>query len=229
MSDKRQVNPRGGPPSSKGGGNAPPPSKRLKPGSTATSFARGAVIAGRYRIGSRIGAGGMGVVYAAIEIETGHEVALKALNATAMTTENLRRFRREAQTAASIKHRHVCAVRYLGVEAGTPFIVMERLLGETLRRRLTEMGRTSASDAVTIMIQVLEGLSAAHGAGVLHRDIKPANIFITTPRGDSPVVKVIDFGLAKMIPTTAWKPRPEAPDEELSAITTTDVIPGTPF
>jgi serine/threonine-protein kinase len=106
---------------------------------------------------------------------------------------------------------------------------MERLLGETLRRRLTEMGRTSASDAVTVMIQVLEGLSAAHGAGVLHRDIKPANIFITTPRGDSPVVKVIDFGLAKLIPTTAWKPRPEAPTEELSAITTTDVIPGTPF
>ena len=105
---------------------------------------------------------------------------------------------------------------------------MERLLGETLRQRLTEMGPTSASDAVTIMIQLLEGLAAAHSAGVLHRDIKPANIFLTTPRGESPAIKIIDFGLAKLIPTTAWKPRPEAPTEELSAITTTDVIPGTP-
>lgn len=201
--------------------------KRLKQGTTA--FVRGAIIADRYRIGAKIGAGGMGIVYAAIEIETGREVALKALNATAFTTENLRRFRREAQTAASVKNRHLCEVHYLGVETGTPFIVMERLLGETLRRRLNEVGPTSASDAVTIMIQLLEGLAAAHAAGVLHRDIKPANIFLTTPRGEPPAIKVIDFGLAKLIPTTAWKPRPEAPPEELSAITTTNVIPGTPF
>jgi len=228
MSEKRQTIRRtGAPPSSKSGAEAPPTSRRLKQGTTA--FVRGALIADRYRIGAKIGSGGMGVVYAALELETGREVALKALSATAFTTENLRRFRREAQTAASVKNRHLCEVHYLGVEAGTPFIVMERLFGETLRRRLTEAGPTSASDAVTIMIQLLEGLAAAHGSGVLHRDIKPANIFITTPRGEPPVVKVIDFGLAKLIPTTSWKPRPEAPPEELSAITTTDVIPGTPF
>lgn len=189
----------------------------------------GAVIAGRYQIGARIGAGGMGVVHAATELSTGREVAIKALNATAFTTENLRRFRREAQMAASVKHRHLCAVHYLGVEAGTPFIVMDRLVGETLRRRLRETGAMAAADAVTIMLQLLDALSAAHSAGVLHRDIKPANIFITAPRGEPPAIKLIDFGLAKLIPTTAWRPRPEAPSEELSAITATDVIPGTPF
>lgn len=208
-------------------GAVAPPSKRLK--QNATAFVPDAVIAGRYRLGSKIGAGGMGVVHAAVELDTGLEVAIKALNTRAFTTENLRRFRREAQTAASVKNRHLCAVHYLGVESGTPFIVMERLLGETLRRRLTDMGPTSPSDAVTIMIQLLEGLAAAHTAGVLHRDVKPANIFITTPRGESPFIKVIDFGLAKLIPTTEWKPRPDSPPEELSAITTTDVIPGTPF
>ena len=226
MNDKRQVNRKTGPRSSKG---AIPslPSKKLT--QNTAPFARGAIIAGRYKIVSKIGSGGMGVVYAAIEMETGREVALKGLHARAFTTENLRRFRREAQTAASVKNRHLCAVYYLGVEAGTPFIVMERLAGETLRRRLTEAGPVSASDAVTIMIQLLDGLEAAHVAGILHRDIKPANIFIITPRGESPVIRVIDFGLAKLIPTAVWKPRPEAPTEELSAITTTDVIPGTPF
>lgn len=195
----------------------------------ATSFSEGTVVASRYVIGSKIGRGGMGVVYEAVETATGQEVAIKALNAPAFTTENLRRFRREAQTAASVKHRHLCAVHYLGVESGTPFIVMERLYGETLRSRLTGSGPLSPADAVTIILQVLEGLSAAHAAGVLHRDVKPANIFITTPRGTSPSIKIIDFGLAKLIPATAWKPRPEAPAEELSAITTTDVVPGTPF
>lgn len=190
---------------------------------------RGDVIADRYEIGAKIGSGGMGVVHSAVEIATGREVAIKALSAGTFTTENLRRFRREARTAASVKHRHLCEVHYLGVAEGTPFIVMERLHGETLRRRLTAIGPTSASDAVTILLQLLEGLSAAHQAGVLHRDIKPANIFITTPRGDVPFIKVIDFGLAKLIPTTAWKPRPGAPPEELSAITTTNVVPGTPF
>jgi serine/threonine-protein kinase len=208
-------------------GERTPGSKQLR--RNAPGLVDGTIVAGRYQIGARIGSGGMGVVHAAVEISTGREVAIKALNATAFTTENLRRFRREARTAASVKHRHVCAVHYLGVEAGTPFIVMERLTGETLRRRLSETGPTSAADAITIMLQLLEGLSVAHAAGVLHRDIKPGNIFITTPRGDSPAIKIIDFGLAKLLPATAWKPRPEVPPEELSAITTTDVIPGTPF
>ena len=114
MSEKRQVSRRIVPSSSKGAVEPSPPSKKLT--QKATAFVRGAVIAGRYRIGSKIGHGGMGVVYAAVEIETGREVAIKALSARAFTTENLRRFRREAQTAASVKNRYLCAVHYLGVE-----------------------------------------------------------------------------------------------------------------
>jgi serine/threonine-protein kinase len=171
----------------------------------------------------------MGVVYSATELATGQEVAIKALAAKAFSTANLRRFRREAETAASVKNRHLCIVHHLGVEAGRPFIVMERLRGETLRQRLKDGGPLSATDTVSIMIQLLEGLSAAHGAGILHRDIKPSNIFLTSPAGAAPVVKLIDFGLAKLLPATAWTPRTDMPLDEMSAITTTDVIPGTPF
>jgi len=103
------------------------------------------------------------------------------------------------------------------------------LRGETLRRRLTETGPLSTADAVTIMIQMLEGLAVAHAGGVLHRDIKPSNIFITTPRGAAPSVKIIDFGLAKLLPPAAAKPQLVSLAEEYSAITTTDMIPGTPF
>jgi serine/threonine protein kinase len=171
----------------------------------------------------------MGVVYSASELETGGDVAIKALNLKAFTTANLRRFRREAQMASSVRNRFVCQVSYLGVEQGAPFIVMERLRGETLRRRLTETGPMSPTDAVTVMIQMLEGLSAAHAGGVLHRDIKPSNIFITTPRGAAPSIKIIDFGLAKLLPVAATTPKLESLAEEYSAITTTGMIPGTPF
>ena len=175
-----------------------------------------------------IGTGGMGVVYGATDDETGDDVALKALPVQGSTAMHLRRFRREAQIASSVKHRYVCEVKHLGVDRGRPFIVMERLHGETLRQRLRDSGALSAIDAVTMMLQILEGLSAAHAAGVLHRDVKPSNVFVTTPRGSVPAIKIIDFGLAKLLPRTVWKPRPEAPPEELSAITTADVIPGTP-
>ncbi len=192
----------------------------LAPG---TLFGRG------YRIGERIGSGGMGVVYSAIEVATHDEVAIKVLGASAASPQNVRRFRREGQTAASVVHRRCCRVLGVGVDRGAAYIVMERLEGETLRRRLIESGPLSAADAVAVMMQLLEGLSAAHAVGVLHRDIKPGNIFLTTPRGAAPSIKIIDFGLAKLLPSTAWNPRDATPDEEMSAITTTDVVPGTPM
>ena len=193
-------------------------------------LAPGALFGRRYRITSQIGAGGMGVVYGAVEVATNAEVAIKVLGASAVSPQNIRRFRREAQTAASVVHRRCCQVLGVGVDGGAPYIVMERLEGETLRRRLIETGPVSAADAVAIMLQMLEGLSAAHAAGVLHRDIKPGNIFVTTPRGAPPSIKIIDFGLAKLLPASAWTGRgPTDDEEEVSAITTTDVVPGTPM
>lgn len=192
-------------------------------------LAPGTLFARRYRIEERIGAGGMGVVYSAVEAATRTEVAIKVLSASATTPQNVRRFRREGQTASAVLHARCCRILGVGMEGASPYIVMERLEGETLRRRLSETGALSAADAVSVMLQLLEGLTAAHAVGVLHRDIKPGNIFITTPRGAAPSIKIIDFGLAKLIPQTAWAPRSSEPPEELSAITTTNVVPGTPM
>jgi len=194
------------------------------------TLAIGHVVGRRYRVDSTLGSGGMGVVYSATDIQTGREVAIKVLSAAAFTATNLRRFRREAQMASSLENRYLCRVFYLGVEAETPFIVMEKLSGETLRTRLLALGPLDASDAVTVMLQVLEGLSAAHAKGVLHRDVKPANVFVTSPRRASFSIKIIDFGLSKLLPRTAWIPREETPRaEEISAITATNVVPGTPY
>ena len=192
-------------------------------------LAPGTLFARRYRIEQRIGAGGMGVVYGAVEAATCVQVAIKVLSASAATPQNVRRFRREGQTAAAVVNARCCRILGVGMEGASPYIVMERLEGETLRRRLSETGPLSAVDAVSVMLQLLEGLTAAHAVGVLHRDIKPGNIFITTPRGAAPSIKIIDFGLAKLLPATAWRPRASMPPEDMSAITTTDVVPGTPM
>lgn len=184
-------------------------------------FAPGVVLAGRYRLASHLGRGGMGVVWSATDLETGLEVAIKALVAEAYTAENLRRFRREAQSAAALENRYVCAVHHLGVFGGAPFIVMERLRGEPLAQRLDETGALPASEAVSIMLQLLEGLAAAHDAGVLHRDVKPANVFITTPRGTTTSIKIIDFGLARRL-------RRVTDTDEVTNITKLNTIPGTP-
>jgi eukaryotic-like serine/threonine-protein kinase len=183
----------------------------------------GHVVAECYYVNEIIGTGGMGTVYGALDVRTGREVALKALHARVFTTESLRRFRREAESASRVRHPHMCEVRHLGIAKGTPFIVMERLRGETLKRRLDEEGPLAAADAVTILIQMLDALAAAHAVGVLHRDVKPANVLITTPRGQSPWIKIIDFGLARFLPQARARG-----GEEATAITGTDVIAGTP-
>ena len=192
-------------------------------------IAPGTILGRRYQLHSKIGAGGMGVVYGAIEMSTGEEVAIKVLSSEAATPQNVRRFRREAHTAAAVKNRYCCQVLGAGVDAGAPYIVMERLEGETLRRRLQDDGALSAADAVSIMLQILEGLSAAHAVGVLHRDIKPGNIFLTTGRGAPPTIKIIDFGLAKLLLMTKWHLRTSMGQEDMSSITSTDVVPGTPM
>ena len=191
----------------------------------------GSVIAGRYRVMSLIGKGGMGCVYAAREVDSGAEVAVKALNPRMLSTTNLRRFRLEAEVAVAVRHRHLCDVRHLGVENGIPYIVMERLFGETVRARLRDTGALPAAEAIAISLQLLEALDAAHAAGIIHRDVKPGNVFITTERGRAPSIKVIDFGLAKLLPS--WSPRAgtAAPVENqgLSSLTRTAVVPGTPY
>ena len=143
---------------------------------------------GRFRVVGRLGEGGMGVVYAAEDEELQREVAIKLLREEHGGSPALLR---EARAAARLRHPAVCTVYEVGDHAGRPFLVMERLEGETLGAQLAH-GPKSAVEACAILAQTLEGLQALHAAGLVHLDLKPANIFVT-PYG----IKLLDFGLSR--------------------------------
>ena len=148
-----------------------------------------------YRILDRIGAGGMGVVYRARDERLGRDVAVKLLpEVFAADLKRLARLEREARLLASISHPHIAAIYGLEVEEEKRFLVLELIKGETLAQRLAK-GPLPLEEALEVGCQVAEGLAAAHEKGVIHRDLKPANIKIT-PEGE---VKVLDFGLAKLV------------------------------
>jgi hypothetical protein len=156
-----------------------------------------------YRIVSQLGAGGMGVVYAAEDPRLNRQVALKFVpEDLAHDPHSLARLRSEARTASGLNHPNICTIYDIGEYEGRPFIVMELLKGQTLRERM-ETGRLKITEAVEIGIQASEGLFWAHSKDVIHRDIKPANLFLC----DQGPLKILDFGLAKQI---AAQPGPEA-------------------
>lgn len=149
----------------------------------------------RYRPGVRLGAGGMGEVFAAEHVDLGRQVALKILYPQHSSNSVItRRFRMEARAIASLSHPNLVQVLDFGITAdGRLFYAMERLVGQTLRERIVAHGRIDVIEAVRIGASVARGLSAAHAVGLVHRDLKPENIFLTQDGG----VKLLDFGVAK--------------------------------
>jgi serine/threonine-protein kinase len=186
------------------------------------SLEAGQVIQGKYRITRLLGEGGMGAVYQGENVRIHRKVAIKVLHAA--FTENqevVQRFEREAQAAGHIGNDHILEVLDLGqLDDGDLFLVMEYLDGEALSDRVRKLGRMSPEQMVPLMLEVLEGLAAAHDAGIIHRDLKPDNIFILKEKaGHKDFVKIIDFGISKFQPMSG----------EGMKMTKTGAMMGTPY
>jgi serine/threonine-protein kinase len=166
----------------------------------------------RYEVRSLIGAGGMGEVYLAQDTQLERTVALKVLpESVAADKQRMQRFIREAKTASALNHPNILTIFEIGHADATHFIATEFIEGETLRQRLTS-SRMKLSDALSIAIQTADAIAAAHEAGVIHRDIKPENIMLRKRDG---YVKVLDFGLAKLITQPPVTVDPEAATKQL--------------
>jgi serine/threonine protein kinase len=150
---------------------------------------------GPYRVLQVLGAGGMGVVFQAEDVQLQRPVALKALlPALAASTTAHQRFLREARSAAAIDHDHIVHIYQVGEDRGVPFLAMQFLQGEPLDQRLKRERKPPLAEVLRIGRETAEGLAAAHAKGLIHRDIKPANLWLEGERG---CVKILDFGLAR--------------------------------
>ena len=194
------------------------------PHDAATSWAEvqpGTTLAGRYVVEGVLGQGGMGVVLGALDRTTGFEVALKVLlPGGAKIDGGKERFLREARAASSLSGPHVALVIDTGtLPDGTPYMVMERLFGQDLRVELYQRGRLPHLEAAGLLLQACEALAEAHGRGIVHRDLKPGNLFLAQQIDGSIALKVLDFGLAKVVEGMEINPE---------GLTRTGVVVGSP-
>jgi eukaryotic-like serine/threonine-protein kinase len=166
-----------------------------------TPIIPGSVLAGKYRVERIIGQGGMGLVVEARHIALDERVALKfLLPEYAQHPEAATRFIREARAAAKIKSEHVARVSDVGnLDSGAPYMMMEFLEGADLSQTLEKLGVLPVEDAIDYIIQGCEAIAEAHQHGIVHRDLKPANLFLSKRPDGTPIVKVLDFGISKVI------------------------------
>ena len=175
---------------------------------------------GEYEIEQKLGEGSMGAVYAAAHPIIGKRVAIKVIgHEMCGDADAVARFRREARAVAKIASPHIVDVFGFGeLPDGRSYYVMELLTGESLRERLAR-GRMPLDEALALLVQIVRGLHAAHDAGIVHRDLKPENIFIDRSQPDAPMVKLLDFGLVKLV----------AQKEDTVTATQAGVMFGTPL
>ena len=176
----------------------------------------GVVLSGRYRIIRGLGRGGMGSVFEATHVDLGGRVAVKVLHSQlTLDDDTVTRFRREAQVAAALSHPHIARVLDMGVEPdGTMFMVQELITGSTLTEVLRDQAPLEPDRVLRLAIQMLSALGAVHQAGVVHRDVKPSNVMLTTGYDGGEMVKLLDFGVARLL--------------EASRLTSTGQLIGTP-
>jgi serine/threonine protein kinase len=156
------------------------------------------ILAGRYRLEARLGAGGMGAIWRAEHLVLKAPVAVKLIDRDAVPDDDtMARFLREAQAAATLRSPHVVQIIDYGVDGKIPFMVMELLEGENLAQRLKRMRRLSRQETARVLTQVGRAVQRAHEAGIVHRDLKPENVFLVRNEDDE-IAKVLDFGVAKL-------------------------------
>jgi serine/threonine protein kinase len=161
----------------------------------------GTVIDEKYEILRILGTGGFGAVYQARQIQFDRLVAIKMLNTTLLQeSEGATRFEREARAIDALKHKNIVSLYGYGVWQGAPYMVMELLEGKPLSALIESETKIEPQRAIVLIRQVLEALAAAHAAGIVHRDLKPSNVMVVRQSDQSDVVKIIDFGLVKLMP-----------------------------
>lgn len=179
----------------------------------------GTTIDGRYRVESRLGEGGFGAVFKGYQLALERDVAIKVLHGTALGTKAVKRFEREAKSLARLDHPNCVRVIDFGtLEDGAPYLVMEFIVGASMIRELGQPWPITR--ALEVLQQLLEGLDHAHRLGLVHRDLKPANVLLTEDEQGREQVKIIDFGIVKLVTGEAEEPQP--------ALTLAGGSPGTP-
>ncbi len=170
----------------------------------ADNVAVGKLVGGRYRVARRLGAGGMGTVYVAVQEPLGREVALKVVRRDLSGDEKtVERFRREAMTLSQAHHPHIVTLLDFGEmessDGGALYFAMELVPGQNLRQRLQQRGPMPVKKTLTVVRDIASALAAAHALGIIHRDLKPDNVLLMEATGNPDFVKILDFGVAKLV------------------------------